>query len=267
MDYYVVYPVLTAVPLWLICATANRVRRHYRDGFDRPIRKPKHYYVKRICTLLMFLITLIHVGEVTALQIQDRLTKTAAVFIGLYLGVSALAWLVSFSMLSFEFRLKLQMRWGGHRGFWLVSSALYLAVMISFFVDNTQESDLYFITYLFGSLISLGLALFAVFRPSLQTIGTSAYHRWVLHAAPQLYAACNQQTKANIAQPAQGFCCKPPHVVNDAASKQRQNGANDERARQVRFAFMVGVNSHACNDRAFRHGKKRKKPLVAVPVV
>lgn len=155
------YVPLMLFPVWYIFVCLNRLRRHWKDGKEHQRHLFTVLLIMKLCLVLLMIMLLFT-------QTLSILNKEM-VIVAFYM-IFSISWVFSLIMLISEFLLKLNMKWIGHRGFW-VSSLIVWTVLI---VINSEEHLKSFMKNIFiprivlfgiSASINLVLAIFAVFRP------------------------------------------------------------------------------------------------------
>ena len=95
------YSGLSAVPSWYVIYSLNRIRRHWKDGKEAK-------WSSCTFTLVLKLLIVVLIVVISAWKVFKVIGKQVEVQV--FFALNCFAWLVSFSMLLFEFWFKLDAR-------------------------------------------------------------------------------------------------------------------------------------------------------------
>ena len=116
------YSGLSAVPSWYVIYSLNRIRRHWKDGKEAK-------WSSCTFTLVLKLLIVVLIVVISAWKVFKVIGKQVEVQV--FFALNCFAWLVSFSMLLFEFWFKLDAKWAGHRLFIMLGEAVWLVLVFT----------------------------------------------------------------------------------------------------------------------------------------
>ena len=166
---FVFFGVLLILPVWFIVYSLVRIRLHYRDGRQHISgRLPRMHNFKRTCALALACASIFNtIDGVPSDEQPGELTLRCCFFFSY-----AVAWLLSFTLLRFEYSRGLAISWIGHRLFWPVSFLALLSCAVFQAVQNwshPKDEELAWprvAVYIVSALLALALSICGVWKPN-----------------------------------------------------------------------------------------------------
>lgn len=166
---YVFFGVLLFLPVWFICYSLLRFRLHYRDGRQHSHgRLPRLHYFRRTCALTLACASIFNAIDGVPSPVPPGELALRCLFFCTY----ALAWLLSFALLRFEYSRGLAISWIGHRLFWPASFLALMACAAFQSAQNwthPQDEELAWprvAVYLLSASLALLLSLCGLLKPN-----------------------------------------------------------------------------------------------------
>jgi PX domain len=171
MIFLYLYCVLSIIPILFIAYAVVRIKRHWKDGEDKFIVLNKHVYFKWFLSLVMTLITIMHIVDLYLFSLIDQLE---AISRGIFFILQLIACLASFFLGIFENNKGLLIAWIGHRSFWPLNLIIQSVLGISegYYVLVTKKeykntwANLIIVAYSVQIICCMILTVYAIRRPN-----------------------------------------------------------------------------------------------------
>ena len=159
------FAVAALIPVLFLIHATGRFARHCRDGRQVSIHfKPKLYYTKRVSALVLSCIALCTTlnGYPPAGSMYEMTLRTVC------FSLFAIAWLVSFRLVGFEYVRRLEASWFGHRLYWIGSfiADVGYSVYQALHLEAEGNPWLQVAAHIVFGLICLFLSFCAIWRPN-----------------------------------------------------------------------------------------------------
>lgn len=179
MELLYEYAILSTIPVWFTSYAVIRMKRHWNDGKDRFIVLNRHVYLKWFITLMMTLLTSVHVIDYI---LFSNITQISIIVRGVFFSFVLVSWIISFALAIFENNKRLLMKWSGHRSFWPANLVMHVILFVGEFVYLKSQnlivswSEGILIAYAIQIIFCFILSMYAVLRPNeFVTIGEYDY--------------------------------------------------------------------------------------------
>jgi hypothetical protein len=164
-----IYCPMLVIPFWFIIYTLHRLRRHWNDGRDKTFSQVSATLaIKYLLVLSLAGLTAVNLALVVFIE-QEEFEDIQIIKITLFSSLMV-SWIMSYVMLKLEFKLRLRMKWLGHRSYWPINLAIFSVLVVKDMNEINWEIKKFFkvgnIINIVSFIICLFLTCLAVVKPN-----------------------------------------------------------------------------------------------------
>ena len=170
-NYLILHLILIVAYLYFLGYSIQRIIKHWKDGKERVITSSGRLIVKIACTVACSVLQFAHIAD----YMPSKYSYQIFVIRTLYFSICGATWLVSSTLVYFDYSRRLSSQWIGQRSFWILGVLSNILLLTFNFVTEYYDFDgkslfsfdiVQITAYVVTIILCILLSFYAIFMPN-----------------------------------------------------------------------------------------------------